>query len=286
MKAKHKIIQALWLAVLLTVVVLFFVAMQHKQTKFCNGIDIEITNQQQQRFVSNSVIEQIINAAYNVQKVGIKKVDLQAIEKAIEKLEWVQNADLYFDNQHKLKVLLQQRVPVARLFTLDGASYFLDSSGKRLPVTNTTIARVLVITGFPSSNTNLSFSDSALLLQVKNVSNAISKDSVLQAQISQLNITVTGNFELSTVVGNQKILLGNDTDIDEKLSKVKIFFAKIFSQFGAEKYSTVDVRFNNQIVAMQSNFVAQTSSVDSLNINRDSLVVNNSLPDVNNQRIR
>jgi cell division protein FtsQ len=272
--------QAFWVAILLAVVVLFFVAMQKKQTSFCSGVEIEITNQQQQNFVSNSFIEQIVNASCKVQLVGIKKIDIQSIERAIEKLEWVQNADLYFDAQQKLKVLIQQRIPVARMFTLDGSSFFLDSTGKRLPVNSSTIARVLVITGFPSSNKNLSNSDSTLLMQVKNVSNAISKDSVLQAQITQLNVTVTGNFELSTALGNQKILIGNDSDIDEKLNKVKLFYKKIFVQFGVEKYSEIDVRFNNQIVAMQANYVPQVSVRDSLNSTNDSLFLrSNSLAD-------
>lgn len=272
MTLKHKIIQAIWVAILLAVVVLFFVAMQKKQTSFCTSIEIEITNQQQQSFVNKKSIEEIIRAAYNLQSTSIKKIDIQAIEKAIEKNEWVQNADLFFDAQHKLKVLLQQRNPIARLFSLDGATFFLDSAGKRLPVTNTTLARVLVITGFPSSNLILSSTDSALLMQVKKISNAIAKDSILQSQIAQLNISITGSFELSTAMGNQKIFFGDDSDIDEKFNKVKTFYTKIFTQFGVEKYSGIDVRFKNQIVATQSNYVAQNLSLDSLNSNKDSLV--------------
>ena len=272
MTLKHKIIQAIWVAILLAVVVLFFVAMQKKQTSFCTSIEIEITNQQQQSFVNKKSIEEIIRAAYNLQSTSIKKIDIQAIEKAIEKNEWVQNADLFFDAQHKLKVLLQQRNPIARLFSLDGATFFLDSAGKRLPVTNATLARVLVITGFPSSNLILSSTDSALLMQVKKISNAIAKDSILQSQIAQLNITLTGSFELSTAMGNQKIFFGDDSDIDEKFNKVKTFYTKIFTQFGVEKYSGIDVRFKNQIVATQSNYVAQNLSLDSLNSNKDSLV--------------
>ncbi|MFY8091611.1 MAG: cell division protein FtsQ/DivIB [Chitinophagaceae bacterium] len=286
MTLKHKIIQAIWIAILLAVVVLFFVAMQKKQTGFCTSIEIEITNQQQQSFVNKKSIEEIIRAAYNLQSTSIKKIDIQAIEKAIEKNEWVQNADLFFDAQHKLKVLLQQRNPIARLFSLDGATFFLDSAGKRLPVTNTTLARVLVITGFPSSNLVLSSTDSALLMQVKKISNAIAKDSILQSQIAQLNITITGSFELSTAMGNQKIFFGDDGDIDEKFNKVKTFYTKIFTQFGVEKYSAIDVRFKNQIVATQSNYVAQNLSLDSLNSNKDSLVSTTNLQSDTIQRQR
>jgi cell division protein FtsQ len=268
------------------VVVLFFVAMQKKQTGFCTSIEIEITNQQQQSFVNKKSIEEIIRAAYNLQSTSIKKIDIQAIEKAIEKNEWVQNADLFFDAQHKLKVLLQQRNPIARLFSLDGATFFLDSAGKRLPVTNTTLARVLVITGFPSSNLVLSSTDSALLMQVKKISNAIAKDSILQSQIAQLNITITGSFELSTAMGNQKIFFGDDGDIDEKFNKVKTFYTKIFTQFGVEKYSAIDVRFKNQIVATQSNYFAQNLSLDSLNSNKDSLVSTTNLQSDTIQRQR
>ena len=57
MTLKHKIIQAVWVAILLAVVVLFFVAMQKKQTSFCTSIEIEITNQQQQSFVNKKSLE-------------------------------------------------------------------------------------------------------------------------------------------------------------------------------------------------------------------------------------
>lgn len=271
MSLKHKIIQGLWVAVLLAVIVLFFVAMQKKQTSICTGIEVEIANQHQQSFVSIKDIENIIKASNTLSTTSIKKIDIQALENALEKNEWIQNAELFFDAQHKLRVVVQQRIPTARVFVLDGASFFIDSSGKKLPVTKSSVARVLVVTGFPSSNAVLAPSDSTLLFHVKNVSNAIFRDSVMQSQIAQLNITVTGNFELSTTLGNHKIIFGDDSDIEEKFTKIKTFYTKIFTQFGVEKYSTIDVRFNNQIVATQSNYVPQNLITDSLSSNKDSL---------------
>lgn len=274
MTVKQKIIQGVWILLALLIILIFFVAMQNKQSSFCTGIEIELTDQTQYKFINKEEIINSIQNAYDFKKTSIKKINIQALELALEKNEWIKDANLFFDTQQKLNINIEQRIPIARIFALDGISNFIDSSGKRLPVTNSSLARVMVITGFPTSSSILSNSDSILLLKLKNVCNAIYNDTTLQAQIAQLHIDVEGKFELSTVLGNQSILFGDDSDIEEKCKKIKLFYSNIFKQVGEQRYKLVDVRFKNQIVATQKNYVNKV--VDSLTIGKKSVQVNNS----------
>ncbi|MGM3198787.1 cell division protein FtsQ/DivIB, partial [Bacillus cereus group sp. BC241] len=85
------------------------------------------------------------------------------METSLETNPWVRNAEMYIDNQQVLQVLIEERQPVARVFTIQGGSFYVDSSGMRLPLSEKLSARVPMFTGFPSDNVKLSKPDSVLL---------------------------------------------------------------------------------------------------------------------------
>jgi hypothetical protein len=147
---------------------------------------------------------------------------------ATPSLDYLQIEVKKIDNE-VLKVSIEEREPIARLFSTSGTSFYIDSMLFKLPLSDTYSAKVPVFTGFPSDKTILSELDSIILKQVKRLSMAIQKDSFHTAMIEQIDITPQLTFEFIPKIGNQLIQFGTATDIDAKLYKLKLFYKKVIA---------------------------------------------------------
>ena len=72
----------------------------------------------------------------NLENAVASSLDLAAMEKALQKDQWIKNAEMFFDNNNVLQVKIVEREPIARIFTTSGASFYMDSSLKRLPLSD------------------------------------------------------------------------------------------------------------------------------------------------------
>ncbi|MFT4022320.1 MAG: hypothetical protein QM664_00890 [Flavihumibacter sp.] len=71
---------------------------------------------------------------------------------------------MYIDKEGTLRVLVTERKPIARLFTAQGGSYYLDEEGKYLPLGSGKPAmRLPVFTGMPEKMRGNNAADSSLL---------------------------------------------------------------------------------------------------------------------------
>jgi cell division protein FtsQ len=57
---------------------------------------------------------------------------------------------------------------------------------------------------------------------------------------------------LIPLFGNQRILIGDTVNVQEKLGHLFAFYKNVSSKIGWDKYETLDVRFKNQVVASPS----------------------------------
>jgi len=164
---------------------------------------------------------------------------------------------LFVDNNQVLQVKITQREPIARVFTVSGNSFYLDSSGKILPLSEKLTARVPVFTGFPFGK-KLSRPDSALLKDVIALSNYIYADSFWNAQIAQVDIS--GNeFDMVPVIGNHIIQFGDITDMEKKFRKLFSFYRNISTKVGFDKYEVISLKYDGQIVATRRGAVVPVS---------------------------
>ena len=50
------------------------------------------------------------------------------------------------------------------------------------------------------------------------------------------------------IVGDQRIILGNIEDLDDKIFRLKTFYQEAMSRMGWNKYKTINLKFKNQVV--------------------------------------
>ncbi len=248
---KKRLIQAAWILAGIGTIVLMGAAMQHKNRKKCADIRIEITGIEDHMFIDEKDVLELIQSKGKVTGTAIASLNLRAMETSLETNPWVRNAEMYIDNQQVLQVQIEERQPIARVFTIQGGSFYLDSSGMRLPLSEKLSARVPMFTGFPSDNIKLSKPDSLLLKDVVKIGEYVLADSFWMAQVAQIDIEPGRQFELVPVVGDHVVAIGNAEDLDAKFNRLYTFYKQAWLQKGIHYYERLNVQFDKQVVAVK-----------------------------------
>lgn len=242
---------SVWLLAVTGTLVLLVAGVRHNKTRTCSGLSITIEGESNKLFIDQAEIKRIIaeHVHGNVTGKPIRDFDLQSIEQALQKDIWVKEAKLYFDNNEKFRVTVKEREPVARVFTAQGNSYYIDTSLKMLPLSDLFSARLPVFTGFPSENSALKGRDKALMRDVCRIGMKILSDSFLYAFIDQIHITADREFEMIPQIGNQVIEFGDADDADSKFENLKMFYASVMPRAGWNKYNKITLKYQGQVLA-------------------------------------
>jgi len=255
-------------------VVLLVAAISKKFNEPVAGLEIHIKGMENNNFIDKKDVINILEKANGkkISKMDLGSLDLTTMEKELKKNSWIENAEAFFDNNNVLQVKIIEREPVARIFTLSGASFYIDSSLTRIPLSDQFSARLPVFTGFPNIGKVLKKQDSVLLDEIKTVSEYINSHPFWMAQVDQVNITSEGNFELTPKLGNQVIRFGNADDCEEKFNKLLTFYEQVQTKISWNKYSVIDVRFKNQVVCVNRDQAAiKADSLQAIQIMKNNI---------------
>ncbi|MFP5043080.1 cell division protein FtsQ/DivIB [Parasediminibacterium sp. JCM 36343] len=252
MVTKKKITQIGWLLFAAGTIVLFAFAMEKKNNKACTDVKVEITGADEHLFIDEKDVLQLISGHAYIDNRTVSSIDLRNIETELEKTPWVKNAELFFDNKQILQVRIEERQPVARVFTVQGNSFYVDSGGMKLPLSEKLSARVPMFTNFPSDKNIMAASDSDLLKGVVDIGKYITADSFWRAQVEQVNITPQATFEIVPTIGNQIVVFGTATDVESKFNKLYTFYKKAWVQNGINTYEKLDIQYKDQVVAVRA----------------------------------
>jgi cell division protein FtsQ len=246
------LVRVLWSIAGATLIVLFVIAWKAKEEKKYNSIQIELVGENTAAlFIDEKEILQIIHEQGVKEGQAIGKLNLSALEKYLETIRWVKHVELFLDNAQVLQVKIEQRIPIARIFTASGNSFYIDKEGLQLPLKQLTVLRLPVFTNFPTDQQKLSKPDSLLLNDILHFTKAVQNDSFFTAQTAQVNIASNGDFELVPTVGDHLVLIGSVENIEDKLNRLYTFYKKVWVQSGLNAYQVIDCRFDNQIVALK-----------------------------------
>ena len=223
---------------------LLFGATNTKQEKVCKGVVINIDELEKKSFVTKNEVEAILKRG-NGSVVGksIGSINLRSLEDQLEKNDWVQRSELFFDNNQVLNVFVEQRKAVARIWDKSGATFYIDSMGKKMPVKMSERSDLPVFT-----NVNVPL-DSIQLINILKLSNAIVNDKFWLAQAAQIEVLKNNQYNIYPSIGSHVISFGSLDDMDDKLNRIKTFYNKVAVVKGFDAYSKIDVTYKNQVVA-------------------------------------
>ena len=248
-------------------VTLLLAAISNKNKRQCKDYHILIKGAHSNFFIDQKDVEQLLMSSTrsNIKGELVASFNLHMLEQVLEHNTWIDEAELYFDNRDILHVTVTEKEPVARIFTTEGNSFYIDSAGLKLPLSDKMSARVPVFTSFPDKKI-LSSKDSLLLNDVKVTANFIVNDPFWMSQVAQIDITAGRNFEMIPVIGNHLVKLGNGENIAQKFRRLMVFYKQVLSKTGFEKFKVIDVQYKGQVLA--SNYTGD-SKVDSVRLRKN-----------------
>ncbi|PZP49999.1 MAG: hypothetical protein DI598_06580 [Pseudopedobacter saltans] len=246
---KRKLIFLLWVLLGCGLITLLVAARGARKNAVCPDFKISIEGKNNQIFIDEKEIVSIAKENGVGKGIPAKDINLQNIENALKANPWISHAKMYFDDENNLRASIWESEPIARIFTLEGSSFYVDSATRILPLHPAVIARLPVFTSFTSTKAKLSKPDSLLLVDVKNVAEFIVVDSFWNAFVSEVNIRPDRTFEIVPTLGNTIITLGRGDSLQEKFDRLYSFYKQVWTKTGFNRYEKLDVRCYNQVIA-------------------------------------
>lgn len=261
-KFKHILFISLWSVLgLILLLCLGFVNKEQDQL-LCKSMDIKVNQDNDLYFLDNIDVAQLIKSRNKIIDQPKATVNIPDIEKALNSHPNIANAEVSITIDGKLKVQVKQRKPILRIFNVSDESYYMDDDGMLMPLSEKYTAKVLIANGKIAESYAKNY---------KRTMQSISKDSAVKArtmfdelyamasfidandfwraQIQQIYINDNLDMEVVPIVGDQRIIFGDTTAMEEKFKKLLIFYRQGLNTTGWwNKYSVINLKFKNQIV--------------------------------------
>lgn len=272
-KAIRKILfVTMWVVIGGGMLTLLIAAMGKQKRNTCRDYAITIKGGQDDKFfLAKADILKLLKASTKGNIKGQTKTsfNLLQMEELLEDNAWVKDAQLYFDNKDVLHVMVKERQPIARIFTANGRSFYIDDEEQMMQLSEKRNAKVPVFTGFPEKKIKTQ-KDSILLHDVKTTAELINSNPFWTSQVAQIDMSPSEaddkwEFTMVPVIGNHMVKLGNGEEMEKKLNRLFVFYQQVLSRTGFDKYKTIDVRFAGQVVGAKS----ENPKVDSVKLRKN-----------------
>jgi cell division protein FtsQ len=229
----------------------------------CKSLDIKVNQDDDLYFLNKLDVAKLIHDRGD-SIIGQPKstINISEMERALNSHADIANAEVYVTIDGKVKVEVKQRKPILRVINANGDSYYLDDEGKPMPLSDKYTAKVIVANGNIMEPFALRYmysvkdivkdslaKEKSMLDELYAMAKYINADEFWKAQVQQIYINQDRDMEIVPMVGDQKIIFGDTTAMDEKFKKLLIFYQQGLNITGWwDKYSTINLKFKNQIV--------------------------------------
>ena len=221
----------------------------------CTGLNVVIADSTVNGFVSASDVEKYLNKEYGEYKgMPLDSIDLTKVERIIDGRSAVHKSQAFTTRDGKLNITVTQRTPVVR-FQKSDVGFYADAEGFLFPLQNSYSSRVQVIDGEIPLKANSGYKgelsdaeEKEWLERVLNVVNYMENSKVWKNKIVQITVSDGGELTLVPRVGKEKFLFGQPDNIADKFSRMERYYTHILPEKGADRYTSVSVEYEGQIV--------------------------------------
>jgi cell division protein FtsQ len=262
-KFKKILIISFWCLFVTGLIISLGFVNKEQDSLLCRGLDIHVNQDDDLYFIDKIDIAQILKDRGD-SIIGQPKstVNITDIEKTLNSHPAISNTEVSMSIDGIVKVDVKQRNPIIRIINPNGDSYYLDDEGKLMPLSDKYTMKVPIVNGKINEpySTNYMHSieqigkDSALKASSKldelfAMAKYIHADEFWKSQIHQIYVNDNDDMEIVPMVGNQRIIFGDTTAMEEKFKKLLTFYQQGLNTTGWwDKYSTINLKFKNQIV--------------------------------------
>lgn len=244
------------------IVVMSFVSRAHAK-RTCTELSISIQRENEDLFIKEEDLTKLLSD-HGKLPIGVELslINVTELENLVLSHPAVENCDVFITVGGEMTITLKQRRTIARMTNLSNESYYFDSRGLLMPWSDQYTSPVIFVNGyfvdnyaamyhkeFDSYSLDSAMNTPFLIDDAWQIVKRIDADTFLRAQMVQLYVTQEKTFELIPRVGNHKIVLGDISDLDEKLKKLLIFYRDGLNRTGSwTDYIIINLQYKNQIV--------------------------------------
>jgi cell division protein FtsQ len=238
--------------------VLGFVSKNY-QGQLCNSVEVHISDSNQTGFlISEDIVGLLAEKKIDYLGVPLFQIDLDKIEKLILSNRIIEKCMAYTSIDGVLHIEINQREPFVRIIDSGGRGFYLDRDGNMLNLSKRFAPHVLVVNG----NIRTAFATGQAvninklgnerwelrLKEIFELSKFIAGDTFWNAQVVQVYLNNSGEYELVPRIGPHIILLGSIDDYQEKFKKLEIFYKEGLSRVGWNQFIQINLKYKDQVV--------------------------------------
>lgn len=262
-KFKYILFVSVWVLLIIGLVVSLGFVNKEQDSLLCKSLDVKVNQEDDLYFLDKlDVAKLIYDRGDSIVGQPKSSINIPELEKALNSHADIANAEVYISIDGEVKVEVKQRKPLIRIINVNGDSYYIDKEGKLMPLSDKYTAKVLVANGNIlepfASRYMYSMEDikkdslanaNSMLDELFAMAKYITADKFWNAQVQQIYINKERDMEIVPMAGDQKIIFGDTSAMDEKFKKLMIFYQQGLNTTGWwDKYSTINLKFKNQIV--------------------------------------
>lgn len=226
------------------IVTMAFTSLENRNS-VCSDIEVNFRSNSKIKVTENDIMKVVGN--HQIIGKQMKQINAEEIEHEIEKLKAIEKAEVYkvmvkdgASFKGVLSIKVKHREPFIRVMSA-GGSYYLDKKGNKFPVSMNYTANVLTVTG--------TINDDVAVNKLIPFVTYVEADYFWKAQIQQIHVESDGDAILIPLVGDQLIELGSFDNYEKKLRNMRAFYEQVLAKNNWDKYKTVSVKYDNQIIA-------------------------------------
>lgn len=231
----------------------------NESKKICTKVNIQIQDEITNGFLNAQEIKKRLETKqlYPLRK-KMNDISARKIEETLKTSPFVKTAECYKTENGLVDIHLTQRMPIVRIKSINNEDYYIDDHYQVMPNTKYT-SDLIVATG----HINKWYAQNYISL----LSKALMVNELWRNQIEQINVLPDKSIELVPRVGNHIIYIGNLPEnhsktkreqlinqfVNKKMDRLEKFYKYGLSQAGWNKYSYVNIEFDNQIICKKRN---------------------------------
>ena len=216
---------------------LFAFSSFRNSTRHVNNVAVNFMGDDNLFITEETVNKLLIQNKADLTSVPKEILDLNELELALKSNPMIKTAQVQLTVDGEVRADVVQRRPIARVST--NASYYIDDEGLFMPLSSNYTARVPLVTGYIMKND---------LSNVFKIAHKIYNDQFLKTHVVEIRQNQDKNIVLKTRVLDFEILIGQLDRLDGKISNLKAFYQKAKKDKMLNKYSKVNLQFENQVV--------------------------------------
>lgn len=242
--------------------------------------------------ITKQEVDSIVHSHFGLlQGTPMNQIDVSAVQVAVNRHPAIQSCNVYLGVDGVLNIDIRQRAPMFRVMNSDGSGFYVDTLGQSFNLLDRAVAYVPIFSvegvmgamqypatpAYYDENTlGLTYLDELIVF-----GNHMRKNPELKDWAEHVHLTAMGTLEVIPRIGRHVIEYGSIYNLEMKTKMLFQFYRSQVYITDLEKYSRINLNFENQVICEKRGaevFAAPTDSLTAMANNAPIAIPNDLIP--------